>query len=238
MPVAKSFANLPVVGEPFKENGKMYIMVKGPKGEKKVRWYNDVEYARMYNEAPATNSFNARHAFGFRKEGFITIFKGDEDKVRDWAQAQWPPRAWYNTIFHFYTPGFMPVENLPEGITPIKLTWDEVKKNDTEIKPYEEVEKYVMACTIDLANSTSQFQGEPDEWIERELIVKENATREDHYGEKHTHTMVDAQNNIYIWETGTKNFEVDSSIKLKMKVKAHKEINGVKTTIVWYCKVV
>lgn len=238
MPVAKSFANLPVVGEPFKENDKMYVMVKGSKGEKKVRWYSDVEYARMYNEAPAINSFNARHAFGFRKEGFITIFKGDEDKVRDWAQAQWPPRAWYNTIFHFYTPGFMPVENLPEGITPIKLTWDEVKKNDIEMKSYEEVEKDVLARIIDMASPTSQFQGVVNEWLEKELIVKENKMRENHFGEKHTHTMVDSMGNIYIWETGAKNFEINATIKLKMKVKEHKEVDGQKCTIVWYCKVI
>ena len=48
--------------------------------------------------------------------------------------------------------------------------------------------------------------------------------------------MCDAEGNTYIWETGTKNFEANLVVKLKMKVKAHKEINGEQCTIVWYCK--
>ena len=50
--------------------------------------------------------------------------------------------------------------------------------------------------------------------------------------------MRDAEGNMYIWETGTKNFEVGMALKLRMKVKAHKEVKGEKCTVVWYCKVV
>jgi hypothetical protein len=48
--------------------------------------------------------------------------------------------------------------------------------------------------------------------------------------------MVDAANNTYIWETGARDYPITMALKLKMKVKDHKEIDGVKTTIVWYCK--
>ena len=48
--------------------------------------------------------------------------------------------------------------------------------------------------------------------------------------------MVDAESNTYVWETGAKNYESGTEVKLKMKVKAHKEIDGEKCTIVWYCK--
>lgn len=238
MPIAKSYENMAIQGEPFEENKKMYVNVVAPKGIKKVRWYSEAEYARMYPNAEktVTTTFNARYAFGFRDEGFITLYKGNEDDIRAWAQAEWPPKAWYNTLFHFYTPGFMPIVNLPKNIIPVKLMWDEVKLNDTQMKNDTEVENYVVARTTDLVNYTSQFQGEENEWLEKDLIIRENKTTEDHFGEKHTHIMCDAKGNTYIWETGAKNFAVGMAIKLKMKVKAHKKINGENCTIVWYCK--
>lgn len=237
MAVAKTYEKMDIQGEPFKESGRMYVNVLAPKGIKKVRWYTDAEYRRMYPEAVKVRAdFNARHAFGFRDEGFITIYKGDEDVIRAWAQEQWPPKAWYNTIFHFYTPGFMPVDNIPASIIPIQLKWDEVKMNDIMIKPYDEVEKYVMARIGNLVSNTSKFQGAKDEWLIKEVTVRENKAREDHFGEKHTHTLVDAEGNTYVWETGTKNYPCNTTISLKMKVKDHKEINGENVTVVWYCK--
>lgn len=236
MPTAKTYEHMIIEGEPFKESGRMYVNVKAPKGLKKVRWYSDAEYARMYPEAKVESDFNARYAFGFREQGYITIFQGNEDDIRDWAQSSWPPKAWYNTLFHFYTPGFMVLENLPSTITPIRINWNEVKINDCQMKSDEEVEKYVMAKLGSMASNTSQFQGEKDEWLCAKVIVRENKAREDHFGEKHTHTLVDAKGNTYIWETGTKDYPCDTELTLKMKVKAHKEINGEKCTIVWYCK--
>ncbi len=236
MPTAKTYENFPLDGEPFKENGRMYVNITTPKGIKKVRWYSDAEYQKMYPEVTAINDFNANYAFGFREEGFITLYKGDEDAIRNWAQAEWPPKAWYNTLFHFYTPGFMPITNLPNTITPIKLTWDEVKLNETQMKDDNEIEKYVMARITGLDHFTSEFQGEKDTWLEKEVTISKNTKSENYFGEKHTHIMHDAEGNIYVWETGAKNFEVGMVIKLKMKVKAHKEINGEKCTVVWYCK--
>ena len=51
MAVAKTYAHMKVEGEPFKENGRMYVNVIAPKGIKKVRWYSDAEYRRMYPES-------------------------------------------------------------------------------------------------------------------------------------------------------------------------------------------
>lgn len=238
MPTAKTYANMKIEGEPFKENGHMYVYVLAAKSKKKVRWYTDAEYQRMYPDATPVSIMNAKYAFGFRDEGFITIYRGDEDAIRDWAQAEWPPKVWYNLIFRFYTPGFMPVENVPDGITPIKLTWNEVKFNDIQMKAYDEVEKYVMDKIAPVGRTTSSFQGTKDEWLEKEVVIRENKTSDTHFGEKHTHTMCDAQGNTYIWETGSKNIARNVAVRLKMKVKEHKEINGEKCTIVWYCKVI
>lgn len=234
--VAKRYEAYEIQGEPFREDGKWYVNVKIKKEIKKVRWYSDAEYARMYPESTKDiMDFDAHYAFGFRNENYITIFKGDESVIKAWAQVQYPPRAWYNLTFHYYTPGFMPVTELPQGITPIKLTWDEVKVNDTKMKPHDEVNKYVMGL-IGMDSVTSRFQGEKNEWLTKKVTVRENTKREDKFGEKHTHYLVDTEGNTYVWETGTKNYPIDTSISLKMKVKEHKKIKNEDCTIVWYCK--
>lgn len=238
MPVAKSYEQMTIQGEPFNENGKMYVNVLASKGIKKVRWYSETEYKRMYPDAiiKTTSDFNARYAFGFREEGFITIYKGNEEDIRAWAQAEWPPKAWYNLLFHFYTPGFMPIINLPKTITPIKLTWNEVKVNDTQMKPNDEVSKYVLERISDVASHTSMFQGAKDEWLQKIVTITKKKSNEGHFGTKHTYNLMDVEGNTYIWETGAKDYPCNASFNLKMKVKDHKEIDGEKVTIVWYCK--
>lgn len=236
MAVAKTYEKYTFDGEPFQESGRWYINIQMPKGLKKVRWYSDTEYKRMYPDAikEEISTFNARYAFGFREEGFITLYKGDESIIEDWARDVWPPKAWYNLFFHFFTPGFMPVENVPEGITPIRLNWSEVAAEGNSMKPHEEVQRIVAEKLGTL--STSEYQGNENDWLEKEVIVRENKTTETQYGDKHTFYLVDAESNTYVWETGAKNYESGTAVKLKMKVKAHKEIDGEKCTIVWYCK--
>ena len=108
--------------------------------------------------------------------------------------------------------------------------------HDDRMRPHAEVQKIVAAKLGTL--SKSEYQGKENEWLEKEVTVRENKTHEDHFGEKHTHTLVDAEGNTYVWETGAKNLACGETVHLKMKVKAHKEVNGEKTTIVWYCKVI
>ena len=70
MPVAKTYANFTIDGEPFRENNRMYVNVITPKGAKKVRWYSESEYNHMYPAAKVEPQFNAKRAFGF-DNGFI-----------------------------------------------------------------------------------------------------------------------------------------------------------------------
>lgn len=238
MPVAKTYSKLELSGEPFKENGRMYINVIAPKGIKKVRWYTDAEYQRMYPDEQKENDimdFNARHAFGFREPGYITIYRGDENLLEEFVESH-RTSFWRNLTFNYYTPSHIEVPELPKGIEAIQLKWEEVQDHDDRMKPHEEVVKYIANHYSKSTNNVSAFQGQENDWLEKEVSITKNTKREDHFGEKHTHTMRDAEGNIYVWETGAKDFEVGMVIKLKMKVKAHKEINGEKCTIVWYCK--
>ena len=241
MPVAKSYQSLEISGEPFSENKRLYVNVVTTKGIKKVRWYSDTEYARMYpNEIVQKDimDFNARHAFGFGEKGYITIYKGDKNLVERWAEND-RTNIWRNLTFGYYTPSQFPTPEVLTGIEPIQLKWEQVMDHDDRMKPHEEVAKLVNSLiSVQPLTSNSTYQGQENTWLEKEVTIKENITREDHFGEKHTHFMRDAEGNTYIWETGAKNLEVGMVTKLKMKVKAHKEINGEKCTVVWYCKVI
>ena len=241
MPTAKTYAKCEMQGEPFKENGRTYIYVNTTSGAKKVRWYTEAEYAKMYPDevSQETNimmTFNARQAFGFGEKGYIIIYSGDEETIKNWAQDVYPPRAWHNLTFGYYTPSTIKNEIPPESISSFKLSWDEVKVDDIHMKSHDEVIKYVNSHLHPMVNNTSRFQGRKDEWLQKELQVKNKTTKQNHFGEKHSFTFVDSEDNYYIWETGTKDYMVDEKVHLKMKVKEHKEVNGINCTIVWYCK--
>ena len=235
--VAKTYQSLEIQGEPFEENKRLYVNVVTKNGLKKVRWYTDAEYRRMYPNEPVVENdlmnFDARQAFGFGEKGYITIYKGD--RVKEWAEND-RTNIWYNLTFGYYTPSKFPTPEVLNGIEPIQLKWEQVKDRDNRMKPHEEVTKLVSNILGGSIISNSAFQGKENDWLEKEVIIKENISREDHFGEKHTHYMRDSEGNMYIWETGAKNFEVGMAIKLRMKVKAHKEVKGEKCTVVWYCK--
>ena len=245
MPTARSYDRYSLDGEPFKENGRMYVYVMMPKGNKKVRWYTDAERAAQDRKAGIEvkkndiMDFNARHAFGFGDLGYITIYKTvSGDLLENFVESHLESFR-YNLTFQYYTPSRISVPELPDGIEAVKLTWEEVQDYDTRMRPHEEITKLVNDLISDrTTQSSSAYQGQENEWLEKEVSIRENITREDHFGEKHTHFMRDAEGNTYMWETGAKNFEVGMVINLKMKVKAHKEINGEKVTVVWYCKVI
>ena len=240
MPVAKSYSTLEIQGEPFEENKRMYVNVLAPKGLKKVRWYTDAEYQRMYpNEVIESGKrnimdFNARHVFGFGDSGYITIYKGNESLLREFRELHQESFR-YNLTFGIYTPSRLSVpSNLPAGTCAVILKWEEVMDHDDRMKSHEVVQKIVAKKLGTL--SESKYQGEINEWLQKTVTVKEKKSQENHFGTKHTYTLEDAEGNNYVWETGAKDYESGKTVSLKMKVKEHKEINGIPITIVWYCK--
>ena len=234
MPVAKTYEKMAQQGEPFKENGRMYVNILAPKGVKKVRWYTEVEYKRMY---PGTvvehtsSTFNARHAFGFDEKGYILLYKGRN--VEKWAENN-RTNIWFNLIFGYYTPSKFECPKLADGIESVVLNWDDVAANDISVKSDDEVKKIVAAMLND--ENGSNFQGNVNDWLQKSVVVKDKKSKESHFGTKHTYTLEDNEGNMYMWETGAKDYSIEQEVSLKMKVKDHKEINNTKTTIVWYCK--
>jgi hypothetical protein len=238
MAVAKTYANMKISGEPFMENKRMYVNVISPKGLKKVRWYSDAEYRRMYPQEEVKHNvmdFNARHVFGFGDLGFITIYKGDQTSLEECVETH-HANFRRNLTFGYYTPSHISLCDLPTNVTPVKLLWDSVMDHDDRMKPHDVVQKIVAEKLGTL--SKSKYQGAVNDWLQKTVKVTKKTSKESHFGTKHTYDFEDSDGNTYIWETGAKDFTSGETISLKMKVKEHKEIDGNEVTVVWYCKVI
>ena len=238
MAVAKTYAKMEISGEPFMENKRMYVNVVSPKGLKKVRWYSDAEYRRMYPNEVVNNEcslmdFNARHVFGFGDAGYITIYRGDELALQECVENHHESFR-CNLTFGYYTPSHIGVCALPASVIPIILKWEEVMDHDDRMKPHDVVQKIVAEKLGAL--SKSHYQGVVNEWLQKAVKIAKKTSKESHFGTKHTYDLEDSNGNMYIWETGAKDFTCNQTVSLKMKVKEHKEVNGNQVTIVWYCK--
>ena len=223
-----------------------------------VRWYTDAERARMDRaaekraEAKAVKvetrrvKMAARNAFGFGEQGFITLYKGDADVISNYFKSftiddAGHRAAWFNLTFKWYTPSKMDVpEDLPEGVEAVRLDWDEVKDPEDEeglaMKDNDFVTAYVN--TLIKTDSVSEYQGNVGDMLVREVTIKKNLDFSSRFGVTHMHIMVDADQNVYVWNSSSKNIAAGKTVTLKMKVKEHKEYNGTKQTVVYYCKLV
>ena len=235
MAVAKSYAKCKIDGEPFRENGRMYVNVLVAGKAKKVRWYTDAEYAKMYPSEEVHNimDFNARHVFGFGVDGYITIYRGDKDAIQEFRENHQESFR-FNLTFGVYTPSRIPLCDLPEDIVGIRLDWQDVMDHDDRMRPHEEVQKVVARKLGTLTES--KYQGTVNEWLQKIVTVIDKKSQENHFGTKHIYTLKDNEGNLYSWETSAKDYPCDKTVVLKMKVKEHKEINGNEVTVVWYCK--
>ena len=128
---------------------------------------------------------------------------------------------------------------IPERFYSKRLEWAEIKdesdEEDLSMKDHAIVRKYVY--TLIHGVSKSEYQGEKDTWLEKDVTIKKNIALSSQYGDSHMHIMEDADENVYVWTTASKNLEVGSTVHMKMKVKEHKEYDGVKQTVVYYCKI-
>ena len=137
--VAKAYQTLKKASEPYTKNGKMYIDVETKGGAiKSVRWYSVEEYNKMYPNDRVKAYFDAKRVFGFDK-GYITVFKGVKDFDEEWFKKS-PCR--FATTFGWYLTS---TEEMPKDLPAhLKLEWDEVRTDDNQIKPIDEVKKVIL----------------------------------------------------------------------------------------------
>lgn len=233
MPVAKSYQKLEVSGEPFVENGKMYVNVVTAAGaQKKVRWYSEAQYAKMYPEEAVIKKLKPlKNILGFDK-GYINIVCGESYDHKDWIKEH---GGRFNNFFNWYFISDIDVEKLelPEGLTLKKVEWEKVAVNDETLKKESEIKAYLESLIY--PEDESQFVGTVGERIVVEVTVEKNITLEGYYGIQHMHVMRSDDGNVFVWTTTTKDWAVGSKKNIRGTVKEHKTYRNTHQTVLTRC---
>ena len=224
MSVAPSFQNLERLSEPFEENGKEYILVKTKSGTtRKVRWY----------EEPMKKIRPVKEVLGFIK-GYITIFKGDTYSLLEWFQES---TARYHKIWGWY---FISEEELPEipaGITPIQLKWEDVAfADEDQLRPESQIKEYIDSLMYE--PSPSKWQGEVGDRITRYLTVTKVAELPDgYYGPSTFYLFEDEEENEYTWTTAARKLELGETYEVVGTIKSLSKYKGKEQTVLTRCRV-
>lgn len=224
MATAPSFANLERLSEPFEENGKEYILVKTKSGTtRKVRWY----------EEPMKKIRPLKEVLGFTK-GYITIFKGDTYSLLEWFQAS---TARYHKMWGWY---FISEEELPEipaGVTPVQLKWEDVAfADEDQLRPESQIKEHIDSLMYD--PSPSKWQGEVGDRIDRTLTVtKITPLADGYYGPSTFFLFKDEYDNEYCWTTGSKSLELNATYEVRGTIKALQKYKGKEQTVLTRCRV-
>lgn len=235
MPVAKSFQSLEIICDPYYIDGRQYVKVRNAKGLiRQVRWYSEVEYAKMYGEElPPKKVLTKKEALGFANE-YITIFKGNTFPLLDWFKST---GAKYKPLWGWYFPSDMDLPNpLPNGVEPVRLLWENVcNLTGDDLGPKETIEQAVGTLLYEPSNS--QFVGEVGDKIMITITVKKKTSFSGPYGPTNLFIMEDLEDNIYTWFTTTNPIQEGKSYILKGSVKDHKIYKNEKQTVLSRCKV-
>lgn len=240
MPVAKSFQSLAIFGEPYIKNGRQYVTVVKPNGShREVRWYTDAEYAKMYPTEVSNDVDTAlgkkirttKEVLGFTND-YITIFKGDTYALIDWFRES---AARYHNIFGWY---FISTEELPEipaGIEPIQLKWEDVAFVDEDtLKSEIAIKEHINSLIYE--STGSEWQGAVGDRLELELTVQKVIPLDSgYYGPSIFHLFTDAAGNEYTWTTGSKTLKEGTTYSLRGTVKEHKVYHNSKQTVLTRC---
>lgn len=233
--VAKTFQSMTQIGEPYTINGKEYVQVRNEKTGtvRQVRWYTENEYQKLYpgeKEKPSPSPSSLKTLLGFHK-GYITIFKGDIEDNEDWFRLS---NARYCTRWGWYVVSNEEIaENLPSQVQPVKLPWDIVGNPDGTLKS----DSIIADAVGGLLNGThpSQFIGNIGDRLELTITVTKNIPLENQYGKSNFHIMEDADQNVFVWTTASKDWPVGSNKTIRGTVKEHTTYQGIKQTILTRC---
>lgn len=223
MSVAPSFTNLERLSEPFEENGKEYILVKTKSGTtRKVRWY----------EEPMKKIRPLKEVLGFTK-GYITIFKGDTYSLLEWFQES---TARYHKFWGWYFTSEEELPEIPAGITPIQLKWEDVAfVDEDQLRPESQIKEHIDSLMYD--PSPSKWQGEVGDRLEKVLTVTKAIPIEGYYGNSTMHVFSDPEENVYVWTTAAKTLEVGKTYIVRGSVKEHKMFKNIPQTILTRCAI-
>lgn len=223
MSVAKSYQNYEIVKKPYENNNKFYVDIDFKGKIKTVRWY----------EEPMKKIRPLKEVLGFTK-GYITIFKGDTYSLLGWFRES---SARYHKLFGWY---FISEEELPEipaGITPIQLKWEDVAfADEDQLRPESQIKEHIDSLMYD--PSPSRWQGEVGDRIERLLtVIKVTEMPDGYYGPSIFFLFSDEAGNEYCWTTAAKKLELNKTYEIRGTIKSLQKYKGKEQTVLTRCRV-
>lgn len=232
--VAKSYIDLEQVGDPFIVNGKKYIKVRLANGSlKTVRVYSEAEYNRYYPEVKIIKPAKSRReVLGFGEKGYIWIFKGNTYENLSWFQQS--PCCFNKWFGWFLASDIALPDQLPFGISAVKLHWSEVSEDDNTLKSDEAIKTIVESIIYEKSNS--EYVGEVGERIDVTLYCKKTVEINSYYGTSTLHTFEDEDGNEYVWTTSSKTLNEDTWYQGKATVKGHNIYHNCKQTLLKNCR--
>ena len=233
--VAKTFQTMTQLGEPYEVNGKSYVQVRNEKTGtvRQVRWYTQKEYEKLYPDeksTPTVSSNAVKKILGFEK-GFITIFSGAIEANEEWFNRS---IARYHRMWGWYivSTDELP-KDMPSTVTPVVLPWDLVGNPDGSLKTSTAIDEVISNLLYE--EHSSQFVGSVGERIEVSITVTKNIQLDGQFGQSNMHIMEDANQNVFVWTTASKNWPVGSEKTIRGTVKQHNIYQNQKQTILTRC---
>ena len=234
MPVAKSYQKYKITTEPFYESGRPYVMIKTDAGERKVRWYSDEQYRKMYGEMPKP-PVSLKETMGFGS-GTVAIFKGDTYKNLDWFKSHRQAAKYHPLIGWSFSIEALPEQSeIPADLQPIPLNWSDIATGDNTLKSEDEIKALINSFIYD--EGTSQYVGTVGDRAIFYLTVKKVLNFENYYGYSSMHIMEDADGNEFVWTTSARTLEEGVTYKVRGTIKQHKIYKNNKQTVLSRCTV-
>lgn len=245
--VAKSYQNMEIVKEPYRENGRMYVEVKNSKGTiKQVRWYTAQEYAKMYPEDKTDKTKDPyykpqKYVLGFDK-GYITIFRGYKEELHEewFKQSICRYARWWG----WYVISTQEVPNdLPPGVEPVKLFWEPMGNENEWLKDEATVKAHVRKTLFDSMRPVERNgiksirQGNIGDRLDINIKIIGKQEVENKRFNKFTYTyeMEDGNGNYYKWVTQAQNWSVGTKHHIRGTVKDFDAVNGEEATLLTRC---
>lgn len=236
--VAKTYENLPQVGDEYTINGKTYVKVRLKSGDlKQVRSYSEKEYRKYYPETKTQKILKTqRDVFGFGEQGYIWLFKGETYENIDWFR--WAPTRYAETLGWYLPSDIDMPDPLPANITPIKLFWDQVKNKNDETKMVEKDELKKITDSLIYDKGDSKWIGEVGDKLILDVICQKVVTFQSAYGTSTIYNFMDIDKNLYSWTTSTTpNIQEGNYYNISGKVKDHEIYRNKNITIIQRVKV-
>lgn len=231
--VAPSFQKMEIITEVYTISGRNYVKVRNSKtgATRQVRWYSEDEYNKYYPPVTIVRPAKSqREVLGFGNAGYVTIFKGNTYEDREWFKLS---EARYTRWWGWYFGSDMAIpEDLPTDVEPVRLNWDNIGDVDGRLNNEDAVKAYVDSLLYEPGRS--QFQGEIGERIERTVTIERAYALDNGYGSI-MYTMVDNEENIYLWTTTAKKWEEGSVHHIKGTIKALKTYKGQRESVLTRC---